>query len=164
MLATETFMMNSFSGQTAMPRGRAVGSKRKQQGAVLIIGLILLMVITLLALAGIQGVSLQERMSGNAYDRNIAFNEAEVGLRYVEHQLLARNDSGLGSFQSADKTEYTQNGKTDVSITTGYAGLSNTTQQIAVVDLGDDCFMVNSQGLGRSSNTQVVLQSVVCRD
>ncbi|GHU12289.1 hypothetical protein FACS1894185_6610 [Betaproteobacteria bacterium] len=176
MLATETFMMNSSFEQAVRARGYTVGSnpcgKDKQQGAVLIIGLILLMVITLLALAGIQGVSLQGRMSGNAYDRNIAFNTAEVGLRWAELQLLkGTEDANLGTFHTPDNTDeddytdYTVKGKADVSASTGVSGI--TEPKIAVVDLGDSCFMVNSEGVGRgssSSNTKVVLQSVVCRD
>lgn len=51
-----------------------------QQGIVLIVGLIIVLLISIVALAAIRGSGLQEAISGNMRDRNIAFQAAETGL------------------------------------------------------------------------------------
>jgi type IV pilus assembly protein PilX len=58
--------------------------KSQQTGAVLIVSLILLLVMTILALSSSQAVRLQERMAGNVRDTDLAFQGAEAGLRDAE--------------------------------------------------------------------------------
>jgi len=58
-----------------------------QQGAVLITALMLLVVLTLLGLAGMQSTILEERMAGNYRDRQIAFEAAEAALRVGEARI-----------------------------------------------------------------------------
>jgi len=53
----------------------------KQAGSALIVGLVFLLVITLIAVAGMRNTILQERMSANLYDRSLAFQSAEAALR-----------------------------------------------------------------------------------
>ncbi len=59
----------------------------RQRGAALAVSLILLVVITIIGLASIRGTNMQERMSANMYDRNLAFQAAETGLRTAEARL-----------------------------------------------------------------------------
>lgn len=61
----------------------------RQQGVALIVALILLVVATMLGLSGIQGTTLQERMSGNMYDRSLAMQAAEGALRAAEAAISA---------------------------------------------------------------------------
>lgn len=56
----------------------------RQRGASLLVVLIILVVITLIGLASIRGTLLRERMSGNMYDRSLAFQSAESALREAE--------------------------------------------------------------------------------
>lgn len=58
-----------------------------QQGAILVISLLLLLVMTLLGLTAMQVTRTQERMAGNMRDVNIAFQSAESGLRDAENRL-----------------------------------------------------------------------------
>lgn len=58
-----------------------------QRGAVMIIGLIMLLLLTVIGLASIRGTSLQEQMTGNMRDRNLAFQAAESALRMGEDVL-----------------------------------------------------------------------------
>jgi type IV pilus assembly protein PilX len=58
-------------------------------GAALIVTLIVLVIVTLLALASLRGTLLQERMSGNLYDRELAFQAAETALREAEARIQA---------------------------------------------------------------------------
>jgi type IV pilus assembly protein PilX len=53
---------------------------------------VLLVVATLIGLAGIRNTTLQERMSANMYDRSLAFQRAEAALRAAEVAITANAD------------------------------------------------------------------------
>lgn len=55
-----------------------------QRGAVLVVGLMLLVVLTLLGVVAMQGTTLQERMAGNMREQEQAFQSAEAVLRSGE--------------------------------------------------------------------------------
>ncbi len=59
----------------------------KQQGVVLVISLIMLLIMTLLAIGSMNTTVLEEKMAGNYKDRNMAFQAAEAGLRAGESYL-----------------------------------------------------------------------------
>lgn len=71
---------------------------REQRGAVLIVGLVLLLILTVIGLASIRGSDMQERMAGNMRDRNVAFQSAESALRQGERLL---NLAAIPSFSGA---------------------------------------------------------------
>src|SRR6185437_14278812 len=62
-----------------VPRGLPVASG--QRGVALVVALILLVVITLVGLAAVSGTIMQQKMSSNFYDRDVAFQAAEAALR-----------------------------------------------------------------------------------
>jgi type IV pilus assembly protein PilX len=62
-------------------------SPNKQQGAALFVSLMMLVLVTILGVAGVRLVSLEEKMAGNSYDRNLAFQSAEAALRVAEKYL-----------------------------------------------------------------------------
>jgi type IV pilus assembly protein PilX len=72
----------------------------RQAGAVLIVGLVILLVVTMIGISGQNSTVLQERLAGNMRQNNIALQAAEaglqVGLTYIEQQDLpiTANDSG----------------------------------------------------------------------
>jgi len=68
--------------------------RRRQNGAALVIVLILLLVMTILGLATLRGAIMEERMSANLFDRGLAFQSAEIGLRDAEQTILA---GGIGA-------------------------------------------------------------------
>lgn len=61
-----------------------------EQGSVLVIALVILLVLTMMAIAGVQSTSIQERMAGNMRDKDISFQSAEAALRDAE--LALRSD------------------------------------------------------------------------
>jgi type IV pilus assembly protein PilX len=68
-----------------------------QRGATLVVVLILLLVMTLLALASLRGTVLEERMGANQYDRSLSFQATEQALRVGEASAAKRPDpSGSG--------------------------------------------------------------------
>lgn len=62
---------------------------RRQEGVALVVALILLVVVTLIGLAASRSTILQERMSANSYDRSLAFQRSESGLRAAETAITA---------------------------------------------------------------------------
>jgi len=59
---------------------------RRQQGAALVIGLVLLLVLTLLAVSSMNSASLEFVMAGNEQYRANAFQAAEVGIEQTIQQ------------------------------------------------------------------------------
>jgi len=59
----------------------------QQSGAVLIISLIMLLLLTLIGASSMQTTSLEEKMAGNLRDRNLAFQAAESALRDAEQDI-----------------------------------------------------------------------------
>jgi type IV pilus assembly protein PilX len=76
-----------------------------QRGATLIVALILLLILTLVGVAGMQDTTLQEKMVGNMRDRNLAFQAAEAGLRggekYLQTATLPAFNNAGGLINSA---------------------------------------------------------------
>lgn len=59
-------------------------ARHRQRGAALAVVLILLLVMTLLAVASLRGTLLEERMSASVRDRSLSFQAAEAALREGE--------------------------------------------------------------------------------
>ncbi len=60
----------------------------KQHGAVLVVGLIFLLLMSVVGLTSLQRVTIQERVTGNSVDSQRAFQAAEIALSNAE--LLAQ--------------------------------------------------------------------------
>ena len=61
-------------------RNNAIGSSGGQRGAVLVMGLVLLMVLTILGVSGMNTATLELAMAGNAQFHQEAFQAAETGI------------------------------------------------------------------------------------
>lgn len=60
---------------------------RQQQGSVLIISLILMVVLTILGVSGMKTSLLEEKMAGNLRDSQLAFQAAEATLKQAEQYI-----------------------------------------------------------------------------
>ena len=67
---------------------------RRQRGAILIISLMFLVVLTMLALTTMGGITLEERMAGQYRDLNVAFQAAESALRDAERDIWGTGVTG----------------------------------------------------------------------
>jgi len=67
----------------------AAGFNATQRGAVLVISLLILLVMTILGVSSMSSTTLQERMANNNNQRQIAFQAAEAALRAGEAYLVA---------------------------------------------------------------------------
>ena len=76
---THTFQPHRISSRRGLsPRPAS------QRGVALVVALILLIVITLVGLAAVRGTIMQQKMTANFYDREIAFQATEAALRQAE--------------------------------------------------------------------------------
>lgn len=76
---------------------RPIRLRRKEQGTVLVVALVILLVITLLSIGNMRSSVLEEKMAGNTNDRNVAFQAGESALR--EAELFLEGIVSLGNFQ-----------------------------------------------------------------
>lgn len=67
-----------------------------EKGAVLIIALMFVVILTLLGVTAVMTTTMEERMAGNSRDHNVAFQAAEAALRDAESDILCRNAAGTG--------------------------------------------------------------------
>lgn len=147
--------------------------KRRQQGTALIVGLVLLLVITLLAVAGMQNTVLQERMAGNMHDQNLAFQQAEAGLRAAQRNQVPGSADGSISFARSDASEWislldpgdTQTYATHVEHLTLANEESCPPGQVCDEEFGAtesvSAYRITSLGIGGTASSQVVLQAVI---
>lgn len=70
-----------------MSTPRTKRSTGREHGAVLIVALIFLVIMTVLGVTAMRTTTLQERMAGNVRDSNLAFQSAEAALREGEQFL-----------------------------------------------------------------------------
>ena len=62
-------------------------TQRPQRGAILVISMLLLLVLTVLGIAMMKMTNMQDRMAGNTRDLSLAFQGAEAALRVGEAQV-----------------------------------------------------------------------------
>lgn len=75
-----------------------------QRGMVLLVGIVLLMVISIVALAGMRTSILEERMAANLRHQNLVHQAAEAALRAAEKELERRYDLANDSDRSEQLT------------------------------------------------------------
>lgn len=73
-----------------------IRSPQKEHGAVLIVSLIMLLIVTMIAVSSMQGTVMEEKMAGNTRDRNLAFQTAESALR--EAETYVEGLASMGTF------------------------------------------------------------------
>ena len=161
-------------------------NKQKQQGAALVTGLIFMVVLTLLVVAGMRTTILEEKMAGNARDVDLAFQSAEAALRAGEDVL---NGAALPAFagtgayltqgnRSTKDWLTVYNWSTAAAYPSTLAGTYAAPQYVieqtpavpasggslkAGVFLESGIFKVTARGTGGNPNTQVFLQSAYRR-
>lgn len=74
-------------------------NQNRQNGATLIVSLVILAVVTLLGVASMRSSNMELRMAASARDRAVAFQRAEAALLRVE-RALATSPYSIGSFDS----------------------------------------------------------------
>jgi type IV pilus assembly protein PilX len=79
------------------PIGKAATPVSAQEGVALVVSLVFLVLVTLLVLGGARTANLEEKMTANAYDRNLAFQAAEAALREAEKYVADNKPAPSGT-------------------------------------------------------------------
>ncbi len=93
---------------------------KRQGGVVFVVSLIILLIMSMLAIGSTRTTVLEEKMAGNASDRNLAFQSAESAVREAEQFLEGivslgnfDTDAGLIGRVTAEPSFYDQTTWTD---------------------------------------------------
>jgi type IV pilus assembly protein PilX len=165
----------------------------QQRGAVLVIALLLLLVLTIIGITVMQMSRLQERMAGNSRDVNLSFQAAEGSMRAAESFIRQQNNrpvacsvspctvwiegSVIGTTANQDPAWWLSNGNTF-----GMAAMGDLQEapQAVIEELGfvrtdggvvmgqeppdgRDFYQVTSRSTGGSGQAETVLQSTYTR-
>lgn len=159
---------------------------KRQAGAVLAISLIMLLLLTLIGITGTQVTGLEEKMTGNMRERNIALQSAETALRAGETSLT---QAALGAFTVAGTNGLYSETGTPPKQNDNWASFSTATYSAATLshtasaplyviqrlnnvgtsslDAGNytenEMYRITARGVGGTSNSVVVLQSIYKR-
>lgn len=109
-----------------MPASHPSRGTRAQRGAVLMVALMFLVILTMLAVTSMTGTTLEERMAGQYRDLNIAFQAAEAALRDAERDIYAVGKPGVPAFTPRSPTMSGRTGFGDGTDTANGACTSGT--------------------------------------
>lgn len=149
----------------------------RQQGVVLIVALVILVLVTLVGVSTVRGTTMEEKMAGNSRDRDKAFQAAEAAVR----ACLAMMHSNPASYPAAKlapvaatASPSTPHWEVAANWATGSpnshavpmagAGLA-ANPRCLVEDLGGgDNFRVTGRAVGGSPDSVSMLQATYSRD
>lgn len=109
---------------------RYAGGLAPQRGSALIVALVFLLAMTLIGTTAMQGTTQQERMAGNYWDRNLAFQAAEAALSVGGRDVGSRSASNLPSMGTSPTPAWEQgaswwNNDANSTEAPSYPGLSS---------------------------------------
>lgn len=165
--------------------------RSRQGGIALITGLIFLVMLTLIAITAMQSTSLEERMAGNARNRDLAFQGAEAAVRAAEviltgASLPAFNGSKVGYYAqlaNGASGDYWKNTHNWAAQSIAYSGtLTGVKEARFVIEAlppnlgsgGDDSlvakplsggeiYRITARGIGTDGTSTVILQTTFRR-
>ena len=139
---------------------------RRQHGAVLIISLMLLAIMTLIGVTSMHTTIMQEKMTGNSRDLMLAFQAAEAVIKDAENYIENTLVSPTAAFDGTTDGLYNESSNPDIyaaatwatAVTYSEGGFSSvTTQPKYIIELGgsmdtaaDD---INVGGYGESTGS-----------
>ena len=162
--------------------------RARQNGVVLVISLLMLLVLTMIGLAATRSTTLEQRMTTNQNDQEVAFEAAEAALRSGESTLsngvginYAGNTAGAYTLNTMAVNWRTINWDASGGAVYDYTGLqpntlidptyfivqNNVTGFIPGQDIRSGqplqntyIYYIYARGVGMSSNNAVILESV----
>lgn len=143
----------------------------RQRGAILIIALFMLLLLTIIGLSSMRGTMLQENMAGNLRDSSLALQAAEAALRRGEKEVTDKFiDNTLSTLETAPLTG-TYSNFPGVATVPAYsitllAKLRTSTEAGVAIDDEGALVRVEADGYGMMTNannsvaSQIKLRSV----
>lgn len=153
----------------------AYTSARRQQGAVLVIALVMLLLITLTSIATIRLTTLDERMAGNSRDRDRALQAAEAAVRTCLQRLTVNVPSNYGGPVLSPTATGTQNWELEanwassstnsVEIDLGSTAAVSSNPRCLAERIGTgDNYRITGRAVGGQSSTVVMIQATYSTD
>lgn len=147
-----------------------IPSRKNERGAALVVSIIMLLIISIMAVNSMQGSIIQEQMTANQHDHQLAFQAAEAALRRGES--LRRGETGfiilpLGPTPPPDNWRnsaiWAQRIEVQMPTSNGLYKLPEVITEELDYDSANNTsrIRVTARGYGAREETQVVLQSIV---
>ncbi|MDM3871259.1 pilus assembly protein [Porticoccus sp. W117] len=134
-------------------KSRQIKLPKKQQGAALVVCLIVLLVMTIIGVTSVSNSTIQQRMAFNLRQQQLAENAAEAALRAAEDQLeaqivslgsIANFDNGAGRYISRRDNELqialAEHDLTDLTDPASWTAANS----VEVTDLSEDAVGTNN--------------------
>lgn len=144
--------------------------RRQQQGVVLIIALVILVLVTLVGLSTIRTTTMEEKMAGNSRDRDKAFQAAEAAVQ----ACLALLDTS--TYTSPKLAPTTAPAAAVWDVAANWTGVNSHAVAIASSGLAQDprcivetlgasgSYRVTGRAVGGSAETVVMLQATYSKE
>lgn len=144
------------------------GMYRRQQGATLVVAMIMLVLITIVGFNAMQTTILQERMSGNLRDKEISFQAAEAALREQEAWLQAQSAAPA---LAGSETEYGTAGTNELGGVSAdplaqveHHGFIPDSLDVGFgPEAGRDLYRIEARGFGQSDSATSTLESLYAK-
>ncbi len=133
----------------------------QQTGSALIISLVFLLLLTVLGLSAMQSSTLQEKMAGNAAEKNRAFQLAEAALRAGELSVKtnpATYATTSAVDYSAEPSSTACNAASSWCLVQPVSG-AKAYYYVEAIPNSNNTFRITGLGYGRADTNRVVLQS-----
>lgn len=161
--------MSNKRTKTNLPSSRlAPCPATKQRGASLVVSLIILMVLTLIGVTAMQTTTMEEKMTGQLRNRELAFQAAEAALRGGE-SIVQKIVAGTiaHDFGEDGETEYESSYATSLShvsanpeiVIDAVPAPPGDSLQAGVIPENEFYYRITVTATGASDSAQVVLQS-----
>ncbi|SEA51602.1 pilus assembly PilX family protein [Marinobacterium iners] len=154
---------------------REIKPTQRMRGATLVVAMIMLILIAIIGFGAMQTTTMEEKMSGNLRDKNMAFQAAEAGLREREDWLrgLTSPPSPNGQWLFDDEIswnaplEYGSAGVIDIAGVSADPMMAVEEMEFLPDELvvgferrkGRDIYRIMARGTGQSPNAITVLES-----
>ncbi|AEG00552.1 pilus assembly PilX family protein [Methylomonas methanica] len=156
---------------------------KRQNGAVLAVSLIMLLLLTIIGITGTQVTGLEEKMTNNMRERNVAFQAAETALRAGETFLTQAalpsfstagtnglyNETGVPPKKYDNWASFNTRSYTDTTLHSTASAPRYIIQRLKNIGSNssldasnfseNELYRVTSRGVGGTSNSVVVLES-----
>lgn len=128
-----------------------------QRGAILVVALIMLLLVTIIGIASMRDTSLQERMAGNLRDRELALQSAEAALRRGEARAVQRFEAGtvhnlINTPESISVNSFPGVAKNPGYTLTHLALLRNGTEAGVAIDDAGALMRIEASGFGQAQD------------
>ncbi|MFJ3263605.1 PilX N-terminal domain-containing pilus assembly protein [Pseudomonas sp. NPDC086581] len=124
-------------------------SSKTQRGMALLVSLVLLLILTVLAIAMASNSTMQQRISANAQQQNIAFQAAESGLQFWVNRFAQSGVAPTNGTSIAVEPTSGSSGSAQVNLNASFIECAKfipaQSLSVAAGTLSYTCYQVSSQ-------------------